>query len=223
MLQETRHAARSQIHRRVRPFGCGIAGLEGEVTARFHPGRGSQMTKQDRQAIQEFALINGIPQAEIARRTGRDRGTVAAVLKADETKQLELQLAASQKDRALAILHRHTATAAESWHEAVAVAAGKGDHRPAKDLLLHTDVIRPLDTNSGGVRVEVVLNGGDLPHELRSDSDHWSWIMARMPSGAEPADPFPSLVIVRATTTATRDAPTAATTHVRLGCDALRG
>jgi hypothetical protein len=41
-------------------------------------------------------------------------------------------------------LTRVITKAADSWVSAVGIAAARGDHRAAKDLLLHTDTIRPV-------------------------------------------------------------------------------
>jgi hypothetical protein len=58
--------------------------------------------------------------------------------------------------------------AANAWASAVGAAAGKGDHRPAKELLLHTRVIEPMSELARGQGLQVLIFGDvvvpGLPH-----------------------------------------------------------
>src|SRR5687767_1847957 len=102
------------------------------------------MTPEEKREIQHLALIDGCNQSEIARRTGRDRSTVAIVLRSDDTRKIAEQLESEQCEQARSLLRRNSLVAATKWVRAIDNAAEKGDHRPAKDLLLHTDVIQPI-------------------------------------------------------------------------------
>ncbi len=52
--------------------------------------------------------------------------------------------------------------AADAWVDAVGIASAKGDHRPAKDLLLHSRVIEPLAYEGGGVTVQIGISSTDV-------------------------------------------------------------
>lgn len=57
--------------------------------------------------------------------------------------------------------------AAQAWHDSLAYAAVKGDHKPARDLLLHTGYIDPIDrAQHAQTNVQIVLHGGSAPSEL---------------------------------------------------------
>ena len=137
------------------------------MTQRHAPGRGSQLTADERREIQEMALIEGLSQSEIARRTGRDRGTVSNVLKGDDTAALKQQLTSAGAEEARNTLRRSAARMAGNWVNAADVAAGKGDHRPSRDLLLHTGVIQPVVADQGPrIAVQINLHGGPEPVSL---------------------------------------------------------
>ena len=121
----------------------------------FPPGRGSQLTPDQRTAIQQLALVDGCSQSEIARRTGRDRGTIAAVLKAEDSAVLATQLSGERREAALRVLLQGVEPAAQAWRRAAEIAADKGDHRAAKDLLLATDVVRERPPVTTGVVIVI--------------------------------------------------------------------
>lgn len=135
----------------------------------FPAGRGSQLTPDDRAEIQALSLVHGKSNSEIARVTGRDRGTVAAVLRATDTKELEQQLASDSRQEVLRQLRREALQVSKDWVRASAVASERGDHRPAKDLLLHAKLIDPVDTGDrGGPKVAVIIGTPGNPLELPS-------------------------------------------------------
>jgi transposase-like protein len=157
---------------------------------RRKPGRGSQLTPDERQEIQQMALVQGLSQSEISRRTGRDRGTIANVISADDTQSLKAKLDAEMEERqvqeASRILRRNTAKVATDWIDASGVAATRGDHRPSRDLLLHTRVIDPIeDGGRSNTKIQIVLNGGPHPPEL-------SPITAVISIGTEPRPELPA-------------------------------
>ena len=64
---------------------------------------------------------------------------------------------------AVARLSGAVGDAADSWVDSVSIAARKGDHRPAKDLLLHTRVIEPVgDENGPRVVVQIGVQDSDV-------------------------------------------------------------
>jgi len=56
--------------------------------------------------------------------------------------------------------------AADAWVSAIDKAADKGDHKPAKDLLMHTGTIEPLDSDGHArgsmVLVAIKIDGRDV-------------------------------------------------------------
>lgn len=129
-----------------------------EMTAGgFPPGRGSQLTPAERAEIQQLSLVEGLSRSEIARRTRRDRETVRNVLAAEDTKQFADRLASDARDEVVQLLRRTATRAAADWIEASAVAKTRGDHRPARDLLLHARVIEPVVNQPVGSRVAIVI------------------------------------------------------------------
>jgi hypothetical protein len=78
-----------------------------------------------------------------------NRETVAACLRGPEFERLQQQLAQEIRETAVQRLKSHILPAANAWGDAIDVAAQKGDHRPAKDLLLHTKVIEPVARDEG--------------------------------------------------------------------------
>jgi hypothetical protein len=59
--------------------------------------------------------------------------------------------------------------AADSWVSAVGIAGAKGDDRPAKDLLLHTDTIRPVAEGNGGPKIIAQIGVKDSDITLAVD------------------------------------------------------
>lgn len=127
------------------------------MSDRYPPGRGSQLTAEQRREIQHLGLVEGLSQAAIARRTGRDRATVSAVLKADDSRALQEALLTEGAEEARRILRGYAIEAAQHWRTAVDVASQKGDHKPARDLLMHSGAIAPLVTQQSHVGIRIVL------------------------------------------------------------------
>lgn len=132
------------------------------MTERHQPGRGSQLTPAERREVQELSLLQGLSNSEIARQTGRDRGTVSNVLRAEDSHALREQLATEAADAAVQILRGNSETAARKWVSAVSVAADKGDHRPAKDLLV---AVGAISDQSELPRIAIII--GTPEHPIR--------------------------------------------------------
>lgn len=139
-----------------------------DITRSTHPpGRGSQLTPSERAEIQHLALVDGLSQSEIARRVCRDRETVRNVVIAADTRQLAIDLATEARGEVLLTLRRNAPRAAMDWLEASAVAKTRGDHRPARDLLLHAGAIEPVQgERDRGTRVTVIVGTHDHPIDL---------------------------------------------------------
>jgi hypothetical protein len=57
--------------------------------------------------------------------------------------------------------------AVTAWQEAIPLASAKGDHRPAKDLLLHTRAIDPVQLQ-GQQQIAIIFAGSLVPGLLSS-------------------------------------------------------
>jgi hypothetical protein len=71
--------------------------------------------------------------------------------------------------------------AVNAWVEAVPIASAKGDHRPAKDLLLHTRAIDPVQLQ-GQTQIAIIFSGAEIPGLQLS------------PSGGDSIDVFPKQI-----------------------------
>ena len=68
---------------------------------------------------------------------------MARVLKDEDYQALKAEITAEMAEEARIALNSHVHSAVNDWRTASRIAAKKGDHKPAKDLLLHAGVIRP--------------------------------------------------------------------------------
>lgn len=127
------------------------------------PGRGSALTPDERHEIQRLGIVERCSIAEIARRTDRDRGTVAAVLQSGESQAFRQQFETDAREEILRLLRVSGPQAAREWVHAVTQAAKKGDHRPARDLLLHAGAIEPIDGTSPATRVAIFIGTPEHP------------------------------------------------------------
>ena len=108
--------------------------IVGSTAERKRSGRGSAVTPAERVAIQGLS-ISGLSNAEIARRHGRSRKTIARVLSSEEFR-LARELARSA-------LMQGVVEFAADWRTASREAAKRGRHEPARDALLGLKVIDP--------------------------------------------------------------------------------
>lgn len=129
-------------------------------------GEPSELTRlvshEQRVAIWESYLELG-SFSKVAKALNRDRETVARHIKCPEFEQFQAKALEDAGKAALGRLKQYSPKAAEDWERACSVAADKGDHRPAKDLLVSTGVIQTdqLATQQG----IVIVNGFDQKGE----------------------------------------------------------
>ncbi|MDP2319545.1 MAG: helix-turn-helix domain-containing protein [Acidobacteriota bacterium] len=131
----------------------------------FPPGRGSQLTPDERRDVQRLRLVDGESISEIARRTGRNRETIANIVRSDDTRELAEQLESESREAALRVLRGTSEQAARAWRKAIDTAADKGDHRPARDILLHNGVIQPLN-GPANIGIQVIVGTPGHPAGL---------------------------------------------------------
>ena len=72
--------------------------------------------------------------------------------------------------------------AVSAWQAAIPIASSKGDHRPAKDLLLHSRAIEPVQLQ-GQTQIAIIFTTGTVPG-LQS------------PSGSDASIALPSVIDV---------------------------
>jgi len=126
------------------------------MSSAFGPGRGSQLTPDERREIQRLRLVDGESISEIARRVGRNRETVANIVRSDDTIELAQQLESESREAATRVLRGTSEQAARAWRKAIDMAADKGDHRPARDILLHNGVIQSLN-GPANIGIQVIV------------------------------------------------------------------
>jgi hypothetical protein len=96
---------------------------------------------------------NGHGITDISRKIGLDRRTIGGIIR----------LHRDRTTSAKALLSAHAVHAAQSWLDALPVAAEKGRHEPARDLLLYTGAIQPISAQPVQVGVQVVLGNPAAP------------------------------------------------------------
>lgn len=134
-----------------------------EVPAPRHkPGRGSQVTPSERREIQQLFLVDGLTKADIAKKMGRTRETIASALQGEDFERFRQEIESELFETAQRKLKSNVGRAADGWIKAIDKAAERGDHKPSKDLLMHTKVIDPLGQHGAqgalvlvGVRVDI--------------------------------------------------------------------
>jgi hypothetical protein len=117
------------------------------------------VTAPERREIQQAHLLEGLNRSALAVRFGRTRETIASILQGPDFDELRAEVDRGEAEDAKAILHRHRIVAANAWAAAVGTAAGKGDHRPARNLLVHTRTIQPVADLARGSEVKIFVMG----------------------------------------------------------------
>lgn len=104
------------------------------------------------------AVEDGASLRTAAEKAGVSRQTAWRLMRSYET-----NTEAAVKYMALKALER-----VEDWDAAARKAADKGDHRPAKDWLLHAKAIEPVeDTGRQGVNVAIVIGTPEQPIRIQ--------------------------------------------------------
>jgi hypothetical protein len=126
-------------------------------------GRAGHLSTEERLQIRLAYLESGGQRTykALAEQFNINRDTVSACLKGAEFDALQRTF--NQEAQRIAKQHLQSAMieAAQSWRRALPVAAEKGDHRPARDLLLHTGAIEPIAKHEESA-VTVLVGGGGI-------------------------------------------------------------
>jgi hypothetical protein len=136
---------------------------------RHPPGIQSRLTLDERREIQALRIGQALSISEIARRTGRRRETVSHACQGNDFDELQRHFDDECRKVARQRLAGGITKAADCWVSAVGIAGAKGDHRPAKDLLLHTDTIRPVAEGNTGPQIVVQIGVKDSDITLAVD------------------------------------------------------
>ena len=137
----------------------------GELPAKRPQGRAGHLRHEDKQPIRLAYLEGGgrVTRLALAAQFNVNRDTVAACLQGKEFEELQHQLEQELRRAAFDRLKANVLPAANAWVDSLDVAAQKGDHRPAKELLLHTNVIAPLRNDEGsGITVHIGGHAADV-------------------------------------------------------------
>lgn len=124
-------------------------------------------------ALEPHSPSNDLSQAVTLRDLLRDGKTVEEAGRALGISRSTAfrRLALIQQDIDQGVVNLLTAKAldlTENWLDAAKKAAEKGDHRPAKDALLHAKAIEPVeDTGRQGLSVAIVIGTPEQPIRLQ--------------------------------------------------------
>jgi hypothetical protein len=133
---------------------------EPQTTARHPRGRGSAVPEAERERIRLVHLVHERNVSQLAEQFGRKRSTIAAILRDEATEELRREVRAWRRARAKRKLEAAVDTAADGWVQTFKTATKKGDHRPMRDLLLHEEIVKPVNgTGAGSVVVNVGVVG----------------------------------------------------------------
>ena len=123
-------------------------------------GRAGHLSHEEKTVIRLAYLESGGTETyiELGRRFSVNRETVSACLKGPDFDKLRAAVESEARTIAIQRLMAAVVPAADAWVRAIDEAADKGDHKPAKELLLHTRTIEPLD-DAQGAGVTVIIGG----------------------------------------------------------------
>lgn len=119
-------------------------------------GAAAHIQPDERREIQIAHLTEGLNQTQLARRFERTREAVAGCLKGAEFEALQRGVQEQLRGVARQKLEAGVERASDAWVRSVDVAAAKGDHRPAKDLLQATGIVE-RDGPSHNTAVQIVI------------------------------------------------------------------
>ena len=123
---------------------------------------------EERQAILRARFLDGLTIDQLCVKFDRADGTIKRILHSDEARQMEVEIEQrAHQDtvrEARRLMRRAIVPAVEAWTRAIPTAADMGKHLPAKDLLLHTKVISPLnDPGPAGPRILICVGMPGAP------------------------------------------------------------
>ena len=123
-------------------------------------GRAGHLTPEEKTAIRLEYLEHGgrMSRKAIAAKFRVNRDTVSECLKGQDFERLQKQFEQELREAAMRRLKAHVLPAADAWCDAVDTAAQRGDHKPARELLLHTGVIAPI-TGVDSTAITVMVGG----------------------------------------------------------------
>lgn len=136
------------------------------VPAARHPGgRGSAMTAEEIEAVRFDFLTAGLSRVQLAEKHGRTRTTIARCLEGKDFDEMRRAVELEVREQIRIRMIRKADSAMQSWEDSLAPAAERGNHKPARDLMLHAGVIDPIESTESGPKVIVQI--GVSAHEVK--------------------------------------------------------
>jgi hypothetical protein len=138
---------------------------DAEPPAKRPQGRTGHLRHEEKQAIRLAYLEFGgrVTRVALATQFGVNRETVAECIKGPDFEALQLQFEKELRATAFDRLKAKVPAAADAWCDSIDVAASRGDHKPARDLLLHTKVIEPVQKTDGeGIIINIGAGSGEV-------------------------------------------------------------
>ena len=137
---------------------------------RHAPGKGSHIALDERRDIQQ-AHLEGLNRSELALKFGRTRKAIARALDGKDFVELEAKATEGMVETARRRLALAIPKAVDAWvNKAIEKAAGRGNHKPAKDLLLATGVVQADAAPATVVKVAFVgMRGRPIEGPSKAD------------------------------------------------------
>lgn len=150
--QVTAHAMRPDPSTHQDTPEAGTSAAPTDITGKSTPTKPKyqRIGVEARMRVLELSADN-VKNSEISRITGISTQRVSEIL----------NLHGDLKGRVRQVLDAQRVKAAEAWGRAIPKAARKGDHRPARELLIATGDVTPLDATGSGVTVVVNMPGAE--------------------------------------------------------------
>lgn len=141
--------AESQVERQAPPAV--------QPAPRHEPGRGSAMAEDEIQSVRMDFICNGLSRLQLAEKYGRNRATIARCLDGREFEELRREVDREVRQVVRRRMVAKADDAVGNWERSMSNAAERGDHKPAKDWLMHSGVIDPIEATENGPRVVVQI------------------------------------------------------------------
>ncbi len=125
--------------------------------ARHLAGRGSAMTTDEIEAVRFDFLTAGLSRVQLAKKHGRTRATIARCLEGKDFDEMRRAVEVEVRDQIRIRMIRKADSAMQSWEDSLAPAAERGNHKPARDLMLHAGIIDPIESTESGPKVVVQI------------------------------------------------------------------
>jgi hypothetical protein len=135
-----------------------VAAASAIVSAPRHPvGRGSEMTGDEIENVRLDYLVHRLTQVQLSEKYGRARNTIAKCLEGKTFEEMRRQIDADVREMVRRRMVAKADDAVGYWERSMGNAAERGDHKPAKDWLMHSGVVDPVESTESGPKVIVQI------------------------------------------------------------------